>query len=1031
MSASPPRSPLPRLRRPAEAALFDVLASGGSSGYAHVVVTTPGLTENLDWAAAWTRLIAAEPVLTTAANWRGLPRPVWSLVEPCPPVVLRHEGDDPLQILERWFDGTHPELERDPLVRSAVLVNDLEFSLGLSYCPAACDEHLAARILAGWIKAATDSDHRPAARPWPVDEDDEDDDPEATKAFWIARLRESGTPLPLAVDRRTANLPRHSHARVVRIPLASSWDSPLTDRTLAALSCSATEFGAGARPTVGYRSQTAPASIPTGRQSLLPLCIPNHSDFESMVAAARSARVDALVRSNVSSRTLHHWSGLHRDVELTPVVLNCWSGDPSRELTDVVSAASPQWTLVARHPIEISVYPGADHFELRFHPQRFDEAEAVAFAEATASRLFPAKPARTTPAGRTLALQNGASLTAPHSVLDQVRAYARERPQAPAIVGHHRRVTYGELESRAQGIAGRLQDEGVGQGDFVVVASEQQFDVAIALVAIAWVGAVAVPLDITPDASELPEWLASHPKVWIWGSAKVNAALRSGPSLRASVHFIDAARPPSRAGPPPAVCEPDALAYAIHTSGSTGPSKPVLCSHGALGISIAARRSTYSDAAPERMLLTLSTAFDGGLGCVWWALTSGAALHILPTASKSDAAMWPPLIEERAITHLMTLPPLYESCLRGNVGEQLRSLRAVSVGGERCPADLVALHFSAAAQAQLVNEYGPSEAVVWATAHRCEPGSRVVPIGHLRAGLSGVIAFDDDITPAPGAVGELVLSGDALARGYAGPSNPPLRSRGAAQAPTFRTGDRVAARADGTLVFVGRLDGQHKHAGRNIDLARLGELIAAHPTVADAHVMLVSGDPVRVVAYVVGSPEFNGAALARALRREHEGTIVPNLWIPLPTIPRRADGSALVAQLVPPHVTSGTTSTGWGHPLARQLATVWAETLGTPPNGPEEDFFDAGGHSLLASRLVARLRGPPFSVAVSLSSFFAAPTIAGLLALVQEARRSGDIVAQRRDSQEIRAAIDNLPAEEVDRLLHELGGLVPEDSNGD
>jgi len=460
----------------------------------------------------------------------------------------------------------------------------------------------------------------------------------------------------------------------------------------------------------------------------------------------------------------------------------------------------------------------------------------------------------------------------------------------------------------------------------------------------------------------------------------------------------------------------DNLAYVIYTSGSSGRPKGVLVSHRNLVHSTAARLRYYGEAVRSFLLLS-PFAFDSSVAGIFGTLCQGGRLVLVPAAEREDVAALGELVEREEISHFLCVPTLYSVLL-----DELHAtaLRGVVVAGEACPIELVERHSRLLPQVGLWNEYGPTEATVWSSVCALRPAAAVTigrPIPNVE-----LHALDAQRRPVPAGVpGELHIGGQGLARGYL--DRPGLTAERFIPNPLsaepgarlYRTGDLVRYLADGEIRFLGRLDQQVKVHGFRIELEEIEVALRTHPAVREAAVVALAarraaaGDGAdaaaeservpqyeRLVACMVlepGEPEPQPQALKSFLRERLPEYMVPTAYAVLEALPRtpsgkvdrRALASAEGAQLVPevPFVAPRT-------PTEEKLVEIWSELLEVDRIGVHDNFFDLGGHSLLTTRLVSRLRDT-FELEVPLQVFFEEPTLAGLAKTIELAHWAEEV----------------------------------------
>lgn len=405
-----------------------------------------------------------------------------------------------------------------------------------------------------------------------------------------------------------------------------------------------------------------------------------------------------------------------------------------------------------------------------------------------------------------------------------------QNPAKDAVVYRTQHATYTEINSRANQLAHCLLDKGAGCGSILGIYIDRSIEMVIAMLAVLKSGSAYVPLDPTYP----PDRIA-----FMMTDAKIAAVLTLTrlegmvPDTTSPVIPIDSNRlnldQYSRSNPEHQIL-PDTLAYIIYTSGSTGDPKGVMINHGNLIHSIGERIRYYKN-APERYLLLSSISFDSSVAGIFGTLCRGGSLFIPDQNHYRDVRYLAGLIAKYKISHILTIPSLYQSMLEYHA-EDLVSLKTIMVAGEPCMNDLVTAHQSTLPEAKLYNEYGPTEATVWSTVFDCgQPySSDAVPIGAPINNIQ-VYVLDADLRQVPpGVPGELHLGGVGLSPGYL---NQPEMTKerfivnpfsNKADERLYKTGDMACFLEDGTLEFLGRNDEQIKMRGYRIEL---GEIEAA------------------------------------------------------------------------------------------------------------------------------------------------------------------------------------------------------------
>ncbi|WP_344820551.1 non-ribosomal peptide synthetase, partial [Actinoplanes cyaneus] len=459
----------------------------------------------------------------------------------------------------------------------------------------------------------------------------------------------------------------------------------------------------------------------------------------------------------------------------------------------------------------------------------------------------------------------------------------------------------------------------------------------------------------------------------------------------------DAAHPD---GPPAALLDVqvDAAdpAYLIYTSGSTGEPKGVLVTHGTLAASTLARRQVYPGA--PTFLLVSPLAFDSSVAGLWGTLSAGGTLVLATRDEVRDPARLVEVIHTNGVTLTLCVPSLYNVVLDAadRVGPaRLASLDTVVVAGEPLPQALVERHFAAHPRpVSLVNEYGPTEATVWAS-YRRFTGPGPVSIGGPIPGTR-LYVLDDDLRPVPpGAEGELVIGGEGVTAGYFGrpeatatafPADP-FTGDGARM---YRTGDRARWNPDGTLAFLGRRDHQVKIRGHRIELGAVEEATRTVAGVRDA-VVVPDGAHTTLVGFVLADPGTDAAAVRADLAERLPAAMVPARIRILEHFPLTFSGKVDRAQLQTAAdedpVAGGTEATDGG-PSTVGVAAAWSEVLKVPEVPDNANFFDLGGHSLAMFQLQDALERHT-GVRPSVVALFQHTTVAAQARLLDRDRGPG------------------------------------------
>ncbi|MER5428955.1 non-ribosomal peptide synthase/polyketide synthase [Streptomyces sp. NPDC002588] len=538
------------------------------------------------------------------------------------------------------------------------------------------------------------------------------------------------------------------------------------------------------------------------------------------------------------------------------------------------------------------------------------------------------------------------------------RAQAARTPEATALIFGEQRLTYAELDARVEHTARVLAGLGAGAERTVAVALPRSADLVVALLATHRAGAAYLPLDPDYPAERLALMVEDARPVCV-----VREGLPTGPEGTLPTSY-DALHP----------------AYVIYTSGSTGRPKGVVVPHAGIVNRLLWMQDTYRLTADDRVLQKTPSSFDVSVWEFFWPLITGAALVLARPEGHRDPAYLARLIREQDVTTVHFVPSMLQLFLEEQGAAGCTGLRRVMCSGEALPAAL-ARRFHEVLPAELHNLYGPTEAAVDVTAIGIGPGATVVPIGRP-VWNTRLYVLDAGLRPVPpGVPGELYLAGVQLARGYL--DRPALTAERFvadpyAEAPgarMYRTGDLARWTDDGTVEYLGRTDDQVKVRGFRVEPGEIEAVLAAHPSVA--HATVVVRDE-RLVAYLVGS--VDSASLHAHAAATLPAHMVPAAFVALPELPLTPNGKLDRKALPAPEFTvTAADGTPPRTPREEILASLFADVLGLERVGPDDDFFSLGGHSLLAMRLVSRVR-TALGADLAVRTVFEAPTVARLAA---------------------------------------------------
>ncbi|HLJ02689.1 MAG TPA: amino acid adenylation domain-containing protein [Solirubrobacteraceae bacterium] len=599
-------------------------------------------------------------------------------------------------------------------------------------------------------------------------------------------------------------------------------------------------------------------------------------------------------------------------------------------------------------------------------------------------------------------------------VPELIAAQVAATPDAPAVVFGERTLSYRELDARANQVARHLVAQGAEPGAVVAICAERSIEMVIAVLGVLKAGCAYAPIDPGYPEDRVEFMLSDTSAPVLVTQSHLLERLPAG--LGAAIVCLDsdasaiAARDSAPVEPAATL---DDLAYVIFTSGSTGRPKGVAMPHRTLANLLAWQRSCWAPysadpdapAAAARTLQFASLSFDVAfqeLFCTW--SVGGTLVLVADEVRRDPEALLAYLAEQRVQRLFLPFVALHNLCeAAGYLSTSVPSLREVITAGEQLKATgALRAFFAHHPGCRLVNQYGPTEShVVSAYTLTGEPDlwPPLPPIGRPISG-SRLYLLDRHLQPVPvGVPGELYIGGMTLARGYL--ARPELTAERFIADPfadgrLYRTGDLARYLPDGNIEYLGRADHQVKIRGFRVEPGEVEAALRTHPAVGEAFVMArEDAGERRLVAYLIPS---NGAIdsdeLRAHLRRSLPEYMVPSAVMNLESFPLTPNGKVDRARLaeLPLEGQQGERvrkppRTGTEH----ALAAIWSRVLGVEELGVTDNFFDLGGHSLMAVRLFAEIERR-MSVRLPLSALFETATIEGLAKLVDADRRGEEDV---------------------------------------
>lgn len=574
-------------------------------------------------------------------------------------------------------------------------------------------------------------------------------------------------------------------------------------------------------------------------------------------------------------------------------------------------------------------------------------------------------------------------------------------PDSVAVDCEGVELTYAELDARANRLAHCLRDR-LGTGSRIAILVHRSFDTYVCLLAVGKAGGTFVPIDPASPPDRIAYLTEDAGVDLLLTTADLAAESVRAAEIGCAVLELDTAAAELAAAPahrPEPDDADDPVAYVIYTSGSSGRPKGVEVGQSSITNFLDVVPGVYDVRRDDRVYQGMTISFDFSIEEIWPTWAVGATLVAGPNDSRRLGGELADFLERARVTMLYCVPTLLAT-----VPRDLPLLRAILVGGEACPGQLVE-RWSRPGR-RILNTYGPTEATVTATWCELLPG-RPVTIGKPLPTYS-VVLLDADRAPVPdGEVGEICLGGPGVARGYVG--RPDLTADRFIRHPLapaggrlYRTGDLGRWTEDGEVEYLGRADAEVKIRGHRVDLGEIESVLMEDPEIAEAVAAMKpvteDGEP-ELVAYVVSGTGNSGDEVVRRLhaaaRDRLPGYMVPGYLDFLDALPIMPSGKVDRPRLPAPTGRRFALVGGPVVPPANETETrvraAWAQVFGIEEDSlsVEADFFDdLGGHSLLAARVVSALRQQPAGASTALRDVYAQPTVRGMAALLAANRES-------------------------------------------
>jgi amino acid adenylation domain-containing protein/thioester reductase-like protein len=582
-----------------------------------------------------------------------------------------------------------------------------------------------------------------------------------------------------------------------------------------------------------------------------------------------------------------------------------------------------------------------------------------------------------------------------------IERQALQTPAAIAVTFQDRKITYQELDRKANQLAHYLQFLGVKPETLVGVCIERSVEMLVALLAVLKAGGAYVPLDPSYPTDRLAFMMAdSELPVLLTEQAQ----LANLPPTSARVIVLETDRAEIEIQSQDCVTSnvtPDNVAYTIYTSGSTGKPKGVQVLHGGVVNFLESMLIKPGLTAADTLLAVTTISFDIAVLELFLPLIVGAKIVLVSREIAADGARLAAEIAAAGTTFMQATPATWRLLLAtGWSGHpQLKILS----GGEAMTRSLADRLLECCAS--LWNMYGPTETTIWSAIYQVEPGTDAVSIGYPIANTQIYITDrrsnrqGDVLTRVlDGQPGELLIGGDGLARGYLDRVEmtaqrfvpDPFSSKPGAR--LYKTGDLARLLPDGSIQFIGRVDHQVKIRGHRIELGDIEAAISQYVDIKEAAVVTREDNvgEKQLVAYLVATQTSNlGSNLRGYLKEKLPEYMVPNVFVMMAKFPLTPNGKVDRRALPAPSQERPDLAVAMVAPsneIERDLCQIWSQLLGIAPVGIDDNFFDLGGHSLFVAKMMTQVE-ETFAVKLGLSDLFSAPTVAGLARSIGNARQ--------------------------------------------